>query len=132
MFAIFTGTNDPNTQAYLQLYGLMAVMGVIIILAVQALVSLAILIYFERHHRDEAHWWKTRLAPVIAFVSQAYVVYLLFTQHQLPRRSGYSYANWLGPIDLVVVLVGVGVAFYLKSRKPGKYESAGRLINEGL
>jgi len=48
------GTNDPNSQAYLQLYGLMAVMGVIIILSVQALVSLAILVYYERHHRDEA------------------------------------------------------------------------------
>src|SRR4029079_16907083 len=27
-FAIFTGTHDPASQAYLQLYGLMAVMGV--------------------------------------------------------------------------------------------------------
>ncbi len=51
LFAVFTGTNDPNSQAYLQLYGLMAVMGVIIILSVQALVSLAILVYYERHHR---------------------------------------------------------------------------------
>ena len=33
LFAVFTGTNDPNSQAYLQLYGLMAVMGVIIILS---------------------------------------------------------------------------------------------------
>src|ERR1700731_3215510 len=36
LFAIFTGSNDPNSQAYIQLYGLMAVMGVIIILSVQA------------------------------------------------------------------------------------------------
>src|SRR4029077_5923485 len=40
-FAVFTGTNDPASQAYIQLYGLMAVMGVIVILSVQALVSLA-------------------------------------------------------------------------------------------
>src|SRR6266699_1183199 len=56
LFAIFTGTNDPNSQAYIQVYGLMALMGVIIILSVQALVSLAILIYYERYHRDEVHW----------------------------------------------------------------------------
>ena len=74
LFALFTGSNDPNSQAYLQLYGLMAVMGVIIILSVQALVSLAILVYYERYHRDEAHWWKTRLAPALALVSQAAVV----------------------------------------------------------
>src|SRR5207302_2328098 len=65
LFAIFTGSNDPNSQAYLQLYGLMAVMGVIIILSVQAVVSLAVLVYFERFHKDEAHWWKTRLAPLL-------------------------------------------------------------------
>ena len=73
-------------------------MGVIIILSVQALVSLAILVYYERHHRDEAHWWRTRL----------------------------------GPIDLAIVLAGVGAAFYFKKRRPEKYEQAGRLINEGL
>jgi len=70
-FAIFTGTHDPASQAYLQLYGLMAVMGVIIILSVQALVSLAILVYYERYHRDEVHWWKTRLAPALAPVDGA-------------------------------------------------------------
>src|SRR5437764_13679609 len=63
LFAIFTGRNDPNSQAYIQLYGLMAVMGVIIILSVQAVVSLAVLVYFDRFHRDGTHWWLTRLAP---------------------------------------------------------------------
>ena len=131
LFAVFTGTNDPASQAYLQLYGLMAVMGVIIILSVQALVSLAILLYFERHHRDEVHWWKTRLAPILALISQAFVVYLLFDNISF-LGSGYSYAKWLGPIDLVIVVVGVVSAFYFKKRKPEKYEQAGRLINEGL
>jgi hypothetical protein len=30
------------------------------------------------------------------------------------------------------VLIGVGAAFYLKARNREKYESAGRLINDGL
>jgi amino acid transporter len=131
LFALLTGSNDPASQAYLQLYGLMAVMGVIIILSIQALVSLAILIYYERYHRDEVHWWKTRLAPILALISQAFVVYLLFANISF-LGSGYGYAKWLGPIDLLVVLVGVGAAFYFKKRKPTKYEQAGRLINEGL
>jgi amino acid transporter len=109
----------------------MAVMGVIIILSVQAVVSLAVLVYYERFHKDEVHWWKTRLAPLLAFISQAFVVYLLFTNISF-LGGGYNYANWLGPIDAVVVLVGVGVAFYFKRYKPAKYETAGRLINEGL
>jgi amino acid transporter len=131
-FACGMAFHNPSSQAYIQLYGLMAVMGVIIILSVQAVVSLAVLVYFERFHRDEAHWWRTRLAPLLAFVSQAYVVYLLFTNIDFLGAGAYPYANWLGPIDAVVVLVGVGTAFYFKKYKPAKYEQAGRLINEGL
>jgi amino acid transporter len=130
-FALFTGTNDPTHQAYIQLYGLMAVMGVIVILSVQALVSLSIVLYFQRHHAGEVHWWRTIIAPALAFISQGYVVYLLFDNIQF-LGSGYRYANWLGPIDLFVVLAGVAAAFYFKRRAPAKYEKAGRLINEGL
>ena len=131
LFAIFTGSGDPTSQAYLQLYGLMAIMGVIIILSIQAMVSLSVLIYYLRYHRDEVHWWKTLVAPLISFFSQAYVVYLLFTNITF-LGGGYSYANILGPLDAVVVVLGVGVAFYFKRRRPHKYEQAGRLINDGL
>ena len=34
--------------------------------------------------------------------------------------------------DLLVVAIGIAAAFYLKYRNREKYESAGRLINEGL
>jgi amino acid transporter len=130
-FAVFVGTGDPLHIAYLQVYGLMAVMGVIIILAVQALVSLSILIYYTKEHPEEVHWWKTRIAPAISFIAQAIVIYLLF-KNILFLGSGYHYAVWLGPIDLLVVLIGVGAAFYFKHRNREKYESAGRLVNEGL
>src|SRR5215471_12805374 len=109
-FALFTGSNDPASQAYLQLYGLMAVMGVIVILSVQALVSISIVLYFRRHHEAEVHWWKTLIAPALAFVSQGFVVYLLFDNISF-LGSGYGYAKWLGPIDLLVVVAGVGFAF---------------------
>jgi len=130
-FALFTGSNNPTSQAYLQLYGLMAVMGVIVILSVQALVSISIVLYFRRHHEAEVHWWKTMIAPALAFISQAFVVFLLFDNFKL-ISSGYTYGKWLGPIDLLVVVAGIGFAFYIKNRNPAKYESAGRLINEGL
>jgi len=99
-FAIFTGTHDPASQAYLQLYGLMAVMGVIIILAVQALVSVAIWNYFRTQHPEEHHVWKTIVAPLISFVAQVVVLYLLFKNLSF-LGSGYHWANYLGPIDAV-------------------------------
>src|SRR3989440_6610622 len=130
-FAIFTGTHDPASQAYLQLYGLMAVMGVIIILSVQALVSVAVWNYFRTQHPDEHHPIKTLACPAISFVAQVVVLYLLFKNIKF-LGSGYHWANYLGPIDLVFFAVGIGAALYLKRADPPKYEAAGRLVNEGV
>jgi amino acid transporter len=130
-FAIFTGTHDPASQAYLQLYGLMAVMGVIIILAVQALVSVAIFNYFRTQHPEEHHAWKTIVAPLISFVAQVFVIYLLFKNIKF-LGSGYHWANYLGPIDLVIFVGGIAFALYLKRTDSAKFEAAGRLVNEGV
>jgi amino acid transporter len=130
-FAIFTGTHDPASQAYLQLYGLMAVMGVIIILAVQAIVSVAVWNYFRVHYPQEQHWWRTMLAPAISFVAQGIVLYLLFKNLDF-LGSGYHYANYLGWIDLGIFLVGLGGALYLKRKDRARYDAVGRLINEGI
>src|SRR6266851_1451398 len=119
LFAIFAGRDNPNQQAYLELYGLMAVMGVIVILAIQALVSVAILVYFWRHHGTEVHWWSTVLAPVISFVGQALVLFLLIQNFGFIAGS-FRLANYLVPIDLVIFAVGIGLAFYIKNRQPDK------------
>ena len=131
LFAVFTGTNDPASQAYLQLYGLMAVMGVIIILSVQALVSLAILVYYERYHRDEVHWWKDPAGAHPGPDHPGRGGLPAVRQHQLPgqRLQLREVARPHRPGHRVD---RVATAFYFKQRKPAKYEQAGRLINEGL
>jgi hypothetical protein len=135
VFALFAAV-DPklgasDSVAYLQVYGLMAVMGVISILAIQALVSIAIFNYFRVHRRAEQHWWKTILAPVIATVTQALVLYLAIS-HLSFLGSGYSYAKWLAWGDLAIFLAGLGYAYYLKRNERAKYETVGRMINQGL
>ncbi len=130
-FAVFAGRDNPTQQAYLDLYGLMAIMGVIVILAVQALVSLAVLNYFRMHHQSEVHWWSTVLAPIISLIGQAFVLVLLF-QNLTFIGAGLGFANWLGPIDAVIFAGGIGLAFYLKSSQPDKYKTLGRLIHEDL
>src|SRR3984893_10175303 len=131
LFAIFAGRDNPTQQAYVDLYGIMAIMGVIVILAVQALVSVAILRYFLQHHGSEVHWWSTVLAPIISFVGQAFVLYLLFTNIDFVS-GGIGFARWLGPIDLAIIAIGIGLAFYLKGSQPEKYKTLGRLIHENL
>src|ERR1700674_1838550 len=130
-FGVFAGRDNPTQQAYVDLYGLMAVMGVIVILAIQALVSIAILRYFWQHHGSEVHWWSTVLAPIISFVGQAVVLYLLIQNFGFIAGT-FRLANFLVPIDLAIFAVGIGLAFYLKSSQPDKYKTLGRLIHENL
>jgi hypothetical protein len=106
-------------------------MGVVSILAIQAIVSIAIFNYFRVHHEAEHHWWTTILAPIIAALSQAYVVYLAI--HNLKfLGSGYSYADVLCWADLGIFVLGLAYAYYLKARHRAKYETIGRMINRGL
>jgi amino acid transporter len=127
-----TEGGDPAfSVAYLQVYGLMAVMGVVSILAIQALVSIAILNYFRSHHAADHHWWTTTTAPIIAAVTQAYVLYLAIDNLTF-LGAGYWYAKWLCWADLAIFIAGIGYALYIKSNDRAKYETIGRLVNEGL
>jgi hypothetical protein len=104
---------------------------VVSILAIQALVSIAIFNYFRTHHKEEHHWWTTMLAPIIAAASQAYVLYLAIKNLNF-LGAGYSYAKWLCWADLAIFAIGLGYALYLKRNDRAKYESVGRMINQGL
>jgi amino acid transporter len=129
--AVDTKLGAADSVGFLQVYGLMAVMGVVSILAIQALVSVAIFNYFRTHHKADHHWWTTITAPLVAAVTQAYVLYLAIKNLKF-LGSGYSYAKWLCWADLAIFLGGLAYAFYLKSQKRAKYETIGRMINQGI
>ncbi len=130
-FAVFAGSNNASTQAYGELYGLMALLGTIIILSAQAIVSIAIVVYFRREHPLEHHWWKTLVAPILAFVAQGYVIYLCISNMAF-LGGGFAFANYIPWIDLGVVVLGLLYAFYLKSADPAKFDKIGRLVYQGV
>jgi len=134
-FALFATVDKKlgagDSVAYIQVYGLMAVMGVVSILGIQALVSIAIFSYFRTHHKQDHHWWTTITAPVIAAITQAIVLYLAIKNLKF-LGSGYSYTKWLVIGDVLIFLVGLGYAFYIKRNDRAKYETIGRMINRGL
>jgi amino acid transporter len=135
LFAAFAVVNPKlgagNSVGYVQVYGLMAVMGVVSILGIQAIVSLAVFNYFRTHHKEDHHWWTTITAPLISAVSQAIVLYLAIKNLNF-LGSGYSYAKWLVWGDLAIFVGGLGYAFYLKRNDRAKYETIGRMINQGM
>jgi amino acid transporter len=131
LFWIFAGGDDPLQQAFLQVYGLMAIMGTMLILFAQAVVSIAILVYFRTHHPEEHHWWSTLLAPIISCVAQLYIIYLLLDYLSF-LGGGFALAFWLPWINLAILVIGAVGALYLKSSDPQKYDKIGRLIYQGM
>ena len=137
-------------RAPLDMYGWMAVQGVIWIVLVQALTALSTFVFFKREYPAELHWWKTIAAPWIGFIMQIYVLLLLYSNLYF-LAAGAWYVNpvfeipwvdvlWMGSelqfswIGIFGVLVPVGAllyAYYLRTANPAKYEVLGRFINEG-
>lgn len=130
LFWIFAGGDDPSSQAYLQLYGLMAIMGTMLVLFAQAIVSVAIVRFFLTHYPEEHHWWSTLAAPIFSFVAQIVVIYLLLSNIGF-LGGGFKLADYLLWMDLAVLAIGLVGAFYLKSSNPQKYDQIGRLIFQG-
>jgi amino acid transporter len=131
LFMIFAGTDDPNKQAYIELYGLMALVGTTIIMFAQAVVSFAIIMYFRRNHPEEQHWFETLLAPGLAGVAQIYIIYLLFDNLSF-LGSGLQFAFYIPWICVAVLVLGLLGALWLKSAKPQIYDQIGRLLYEGM
>lgn len=126
LFAIFFGTNDPNAQAYLGVYTLFAILGTMLLLILQAVVSIAILLYFRRHHSEEAGTFSTVIAPIIAFVAQVILVYLLVANLETFGGTGGFGGNipWIGA---AIIVIGLIWGFVLRSAAPAAYKDIGHL-----
>lgn len=123
LFALVYGFNDPNAQAYLGVYTLFAVLGTGLLLVLQAVVSIAILRYFQRNGGGNA--LSTLVAPIISFLAQIWLVYLLIDN--LDTLGGKSWLLWVGA---AVILIGLVWGFVLKSTNPQAYKNIGHMVNE--
>jgi amino acid transporter len=126
-FAYFLGTNDPNAQAYLGLYTLLAILGTMLLLILQAIVSLAVIAYFRMHHSSEAGSFSTLIAPLVAFVAQVYLVYLLVGNLETFGGTG-AFGHSIPTIAAVIIVVGFIWGFVLRFVAPATYAKIGRMV----
>ena len=124
LYAFFYGTNDPNAQAYLGVYTLFAVLGTGLLLVLQAVVSIAIIRYFQKNGGGNV--FSTMIAPAISFVVQLVLVWMLISN--LSTLGGQTWLIWTGA---AVILIGLIWGFALKSMNPTGYNNIGRMVNEG-
>jgi amino acid transporter len=124
------GYADATNTAYVRIYTMMAVQGVVWILAIQAACALAVIVWHRRHKHTDS-WVIVILCPIIAIVGQVFAIYLLFKNIHVLAGT-ISYVDAIAPIAGGVVLVALVYAVALKRRDRAKFDTIGRMIDEGV
>lgn len=96
-------------------------LGAISVCVLQILMSLAVVVFFQRSAREHRHWWKTTLAPALAAVSLCVALAVQLNSFNFITGSEavwMSYLPWAVPAAAVL---GVGYALFVKRRRPAIY-----------
>jgi amino acid transporter len=119
---------DPSNEgALLKLGTWSPLLGVLGILGVQALVSIAIIRYFLTTARDGFRWWSTLIAPLLGFVAMAGAcVLLIVNRYDLAGAADAVYIVVLPWVVLAVFIGGLVLALVLRSRYPDRYARIGQ------
>jgi amino acid transporter len=125
---------DSSTEAALLKLGTWTpLLGVLGILAVQGLCSIAIIRFFLTEARDGFHWFKTLVAPIVGALAMAGACYLLVSNRGV--LSGAGDALFIKAVPWVVVAMfaaGMVIAFVLRARSREHYIRIGRFDREAL
>lgn len=126
---LFAGM-DP----YVHMYTLLAILGTMAILIVQALCAFSVISYFHFHknHPVSKHWFKTFVAPLLGGLGMLYVVYLLWVHKDTAAGTAsgtllFKLTPW---IVVGLFILGAAMATYFKFNDSRRYEMIGRIVYE--
>ena len=126
LYGLGYGFDDPSGQAWLGVYTLFAVLGTGLLLVLQAIVSVAIILWFKRNGGGNV--FTTMIAPAISFLVQIWLVWTLIDN--LATLGGTNgFAKSLPYVGLAIILVGLAWGFLLKSMNPEAYKNIGHMVN---
>jgi amino acid transporter len=132
-FYVFTNEgSEPVTGAYIYQYGLLAILGTMAILIVQAITSLAVIWYFHVKKAAPGNILTTGVIPALGGVGMLYVVYLLLDNLDFAGGAAagspfFTAIPWIVIGTFVAGLVGVMI---LKARNRPVYDAIGRTVFE--
>ncbi len=128
LLAFWAAHKDPYNGTYV----LLAILGTMAILVVQAVCSFAVLAYFRKNHPESRHWFRTFTAPLVGGVAMLAVVVLLVSNMGVAAgtESGSLILKATPWLVALVAASGLGYATYLKYRAPERYALLGRTVLE--
>jgi amino acid transporter len=135
LYALAFVIYDPSTEgALLKLGTWSPLLGMLGILGVQALVSVAIIRYFRTTGREHFHVWSTLIAPVLGFAAMvAACVLLIVNRGDLAGAADALYIQILPWVVVAIFVLGMVLALVLRARAPARYRQIGQFeLTEGV
>ncbi|WP_349269310.1 amino acid permease [Mycolicibacterium parafortuitum] len=126
------GVDTPALVPYVNIYGLLALIGTAAILLVQAICSAAVISYFWARKVHRGNVITTLICPLIGGLAMLYVVWLLWDNRAFAAGlAANSQVFKVGPyLILAVFLVGLVYALWLRTARPQTYAEIGRTVIE--
>jgi amino acid transporter len=131
-YFLTTNGDDPLRGAYFYEYGLLAILGTMAILIVQAITSVAVIWYFHVKKAAPGNILTTGIIPAIGGLGMLYVVWLLLSNIDFAGGVANT-APFFKAIPYLVIatfLVGLAGVYWLKSRNREVYDAIGRTVFE--
>ncbi len=122
----------PELVPYVNVYGLIAVIGTAMILLVQTITSFAVISYFWVKKVHKGNVITTLIAPLVGAAGMLYALYLLWTNRAFAAGLGSdSLVFQLMPWYIVGILVlGFGYALWMRKAKPDIFAEIGQTTLE--
>lgn len=123
---------DPLMGAFIYQYGLLAILGTMAILIVQAIASFAVISYFHVKKEHPGNMVTTGVIPLLGGIGMLFVVYLLISNLEFAgglaaESPFFSAIPW---IVVGVFVIGLVSVLTLRSKDPATYARIGRTVME--
>ncbi|CAN5553714.1 APC family permease [soil metagenome] len=142
LFAFFTAVQVPDADGipvdtpalvpYVNIYGLLALIGTAAILLVQAICSGAVIWYFWVRKTHRGNVITTLICPLIGGLAMLYVVWLLWDNRAFAAGlAANSEVFKVAPyLILGIFAIGLVYALWLRTARPAVYAEIGRTVME--
>ena len=131
-YFLTTGGDDPLKGAYFYQYGLLAILGTMAILIVQAITSFAVISYFHVKKAAPGNILTTGVIPAIGGIGMLYVVWLLLDNIDFAggAASGSPFFAAIPYLVIGTFLLGLVGILLLRARNRPVYDEIGRTVYE--
>ena len=121
------GVATPDLVPYVNVYGLLALIGTAMILIVQTITSVAVISYFwvKKKHRSNPLW--TLVCPILGAAGMLYALSLLWSNRDFAAGLAkdslvFTLMPWY---VLGLIVLGIVYAVWVRSARPALYAEIG-------